>query len=418
MKILMVNKFLYPRGGAETYMLKLGESLEKRGHTVEYFGMYDEKNTVGNSEKLSTFNMDFHSGTLKRFVYPFKIVYSFEARRKLTALIKKFKPDIVHFNNINFQLTPSVIDAAAACGVPIVWTMHDYQSVCPNHLLYRPSDGIICEKCIGGSRLNCVKYKCIHNSRIKSIIGAVEGVLYSKKKTYKTVDCFICPSKFLQSVLLKKRDIFGDKTEVVQNFTEIAPLDGFDINEKLKNKYVVFAGRFFPEKGISLIAGAARLLPEVQFVVAGSGPQQCLLEGIDNVHLMGFLTGDKLKQTIAGACAMLVPSVWYENCPLSILESQSLGTPVITADIGGMAELVEDGIDGIRIKELSPKALAEAIKTVLSDDGMIKVMSENCRKKRKSMMTLEKYTDKAEQIYEKMIGRKSNVGSKCNHSRV
>ncbi|MEE0896145.1 MAG: glycosyltransferase family 4 protein [Acutalibacteraceae bacterium] len=418
MKILMVNKFLYPRGGAETYMLKLGESLEKRGHMVEYFGMYDEKNTVGNSENLSTFNMDFHSGTLKRFVYPFKIVYSFEARRKLTALIKKFKPDIVHFNNINFQLTPSVIDAAAVCGVPIVWTMHDYQSVCPNHLLYRPSDGIICEKCIGGSRLNCVKYKCIHNSRIKSIIGAVEGVLYSKKKTYKTVDCFICPSTFLQSVLLKKRDIFGDKTEVVQNFTEIAPLDGFDINEKLKNKYVVFAGRFFPEKGISLIAGAARLLPDVQFVIAGSGPQQHLLEGIDNVYLTGFLTGDKLKQTIAGACAMLVPSVWYENCPLSILESQSLGTLVITANIGGMAELVEDGVDGIRIKELSPKALAEAIKTVLSNDGMIKAMSENCRKKRKSMMTLEKYTDKAEQIYKKMIWRKSDAGSKCNHSRV
>jgi glycosyltransferase involved in cell wall biosynthesis len=414
----MVNKFLYPRGGAETYMLKLGESLEKRGHMVEYFGMYDEKNTVGNSENLSTFNMDFHSGTLKRFVYPFKIVYSFEARRKLTALIKKFKPDIVHFNNINFQLTPSVIDAAAVCGVPIVWTMHDYQSVCPNHLLYRPSDGIICEKCIGGSRLNCVKYKCIHNSRIKSIIGAVEGVLYSKKKTYKTVDCFICPSTFLQSVLLKKRDIFGDKTEVVQNFTEIAPLDGFDINEKLKNKYVVFAGRFFPEKGISLIAGAARLLPDVQFVIAGSGPQQHLLEGIDNVYLTGFLTGDKLKQTIAGACAMLVPSVWYENCPLSILESQSLGTLVITANIGGMAELVEDGVDGIRIKELSPKALAEAIKTVLSNDGMIKAMSENCRKKRKSMMTLEKYTDKAEQIYKKMIWRKSDAGSKCNHSRV
>ena len=217
---------------------------------------------------------------------------------------------------------------------------------------------------------------------------------------------------------MKKRDIFGDKTEVVQNFTEIAPLDGFDINEKLKNKYVVFAGRFFPEKGISLIAGAARLLPDVQFVIAGSGPQQHLLEGIDNVYLTGFLTGDKLKQTIAGACAMLVPSVWYENCPLSILESQSLGTLVITANIGGMAELVEDGVDGIRIKELSPKALAEAIKTVLSNDGMIKAMSENCRKKRKSMMTLEKYTDKAEQIYKKMIWRKSDAGSKCNHSRV
>ena len=418
MKILLVNKFLYPRGGAETYMLKLGESLKKHGHTVEYFGMYDEKNTVGNTQNLSTFNIDFHSGTLKRFIYPFKIIYSREAKHKLAVLIKKFKPDIIHLNNINFQLTPSVIDIASDLGVPIVWTMHDYQSVCPNHLLYRPSDSVICEECINKSRMNCVKHKCIHNSRIKSVIGAVEGFLYSKRKTYKKVDCFICPSKFMQSILLKKEDIFGGKTEVIRNFTEIAPLDKFDINEKLENKYVVFAGRFFLEKGISLIADAARLLPDVKFVIAGSGPEQHILEGIKNVHLTGFLTGDKLKNTIAGACATLVPSVCYENCPLSILESQSLGTPIITANIGGMAELVEDGVDGIRIKELSAEALAQAIKTVLSNDELIKTMSENCINKRKTMMTLDSYTDKIEQIYKKLIGGKNNAGSQCNHSRI
>ena len=405
MRILLVNKFLYPRGGAETYMLKLGESLEKRGHSVEYFGMYDEKNTVGNREGLSTFNMDFHSGTLKRIVYPFKIIYSLEAKRKLTALIQSFRPDVVHFNNINFQLTPSVIDAAAEQGVPIVWTMHDYQSVCPNHLLYRQAEGAICEKCIDGAYLNCAKYRCIHNSRVKSVIGAIEGYLYSKRKTYKKVDRFICPSEFLQSVLLRKRDVFGDKTEVVRNFTEIAPLEGFDINEKLRNKYVVFAGRFFPEKGISLIADAARRLPDVQFVAAGSGPERGVLENIKNVRLTGFLTGDALKRVIAGACAMLVPSVWYENCPLSILESQSLGTPVITANIGGMAELVEDGQDGVRLQTLSAQALADAIQSVLSDDERIRMMSENCLKKRESMMTLERYTDKMEQIYGDLIGR-------------
>lgn len=418
MKILMVNKFLYPRGGAETYMLKLGTSLEKCGHTVEYFGMYDGRNTVGNSENLSTFNMDFHSGTLKRFVYPFKIVYSFEAKRKITALIKKFRPDIVHLNNINFQLTPSVIDAASDCGVPIVWTMHDYQSVCPNHLLYRPSEGVICEKCIDGRYINCAKYKCIHNSRVKSIIGSAEAAFYSKRETYKKVDCFICPSEFLQSVLLRKNGVFGGKTEVVRNFTEIAPLGDLVVNSKLKDKYVVFAGRFFPEKGINLIAGAARLLPDVRFVIAGSGPQQHLLEGIENVHLTGFLTGDKLKQTVAGACAMLVPSVWYENCPLSILESQSLGTPVITANFGGMAELVEDGTDGIRIKELSANALAQAVKDLLSDDGKIITMSENCLAKRGTMMTLESYTDRMEQIYNKLAGRESDAGNQCNYTRV
>ena len=96
MKILMVNKFLYPRGGAETYMLKLGEELENQGHTVEYFGMYDEKNTVGNSLGLYTTNMDFHTTGMERFLYPFRIIYSFEAERKIGKVLDDFKPDVVH----------------------------------------------------------------------------------------------------------------------------------------------------------------------------------------------------------------------------------------------------------------------------------------------------------------------------------
>ena len=109
MKVLMVNKFLYSRGGCENYMLFLSEHLKKLGHEIEFFGMYDEKNTVGNSKGLYTQNMDFHSSGLARFLYPFKIIYSFEAKKKLMQVIDDFKPDIIHMNNINFQLTPSII---------------------------------------------------------------------------------------------------------------------------------------------------------------------------------------------------------------------------------------------------------------------------------------------------------------------
>lgn len=135
MKILLVNKFLYPRGGAETYFLKIGKELEKRGNDVQYFGMYDEKNTVGNEMKLYTKNMDFHTSKFKKLLYPFKIIYSFEAKRKIKKIIKQFKPDIIHLNNINFQLTPSIIDMAYKMKVPIVQTVHDSQMICPNHLL-------------------------------------------------------------------------------------------------------------------------------------------------------------------------------------------------------------------------------------------------------------------------------------------
>ena len=134
MKILMVNKFLYPKGGAETYYLKLGKELEKKGNEVQYFGMYDEKNIVGNDLNLYTKNMDFHTNNIKKFLYPFKIIYSFEAKRKMKKIIKTFKPDIIHLNNINFQLTPSIIDIAYRMQVPVVQTVHDLQMICPSHM--------------------------------------------------------------------------------------------------------------------------------------------------------------------------------------------------------------------------------------------------------------------------------------------
>ena len=154
MKILMVNKFLYPRGGSESYMLKLGDELKALGHQVEYFGMYDEKNTVGNSLGLSTTNMDFHSTGLARFIYPFKIIYSTEAAKKIGKVLDDFKPDVVHMNNINFQLTPSIIYAVKKRNIPLVQTVHDYQMICPNHLLYSFRETKPCDRCTKGSKWN------------------------------------------------------------------------------------------------------------------------------------------------------------------------------------------------------------------------------------------------------------------------
>lgn len=168
MKILMVNKYLYFKGGAETYALKVAKYLEKNGYKIEFFGMNSSKNIVSNNLGLYTQEMDFHSSKIERYLYPFKIIYSFEAKRKIKSIIKDFKPDIIHLNNINFQLTPSIIDMACEMKIPIVQTVHDYQMICPNHLLYNKNG--ICEKCLKDSKWNCTKYKCIHNSKLKSII--------------------------------------------------------------------------------------------------------------------------------------------------------------------------------------------------------------------------------------------------------
>ena len=154
MKILMINKFLYPKGGAETYVLKLGNILKDHGHEVQYFGLDNEKNTVGNAAGAYVSNIDFSQGIRKNLTAPFRIIYSTEARRKLRKVLDSFQPDVVHFNNIQFHLTPSMILEVRKYGtetgrkIKMIYTAHDYQFICPSHGLF-DTNIQVCEKCLG-----------------------------------------------------------------------------------------------------------------------------------------------------------------------------------------------------------------------------------------------------------------------------
>ena len=402
MKILMVNKFLYPRGGSESYMLYLGEYFEKMGHEVQYFGMFDEQNTVGNNLGKYTSNMDFHSTGLARFLYPFKIIFSFEAKRKIMQVIDDFKPDIVHMNNINFQLTPSIIYGIKKRGIPLVQTVHDYQMICPNHLLYNFQKNHPCEKCVNGSSLNCIKNKCIHGSLVKSVLGVFEAKFYSVFKAYKKVDLFVCPSNFLERKLLGSKDYYKGKTKTIHNFIN---------KEKFANikgdpqDYIVYVGRLSKEKGIENIASAAKLLPQYKFVIAGSGPDEDVLKDIPNIHLAGFLTGEKLTELMGNAKLLLLPSVCYENCPLSILEAHCMGVPVVTMNSGGMAELVKDKITGSLVNEPTPEGIAEKLREVYENSEYYNVLKENCKTEKDNILSIETYSDILMEEYEKLIAR-------------
>lgn len=400
MKILMVNKFLYPRGGCETYMLNLSEELRAKGHEVEYFGMYDENNTVGNSKGLYTTNMDFHSKGIARFLYPFKIIYSLEAYRNISKVLDHFKPDIVHMNNINFQLTPSVIYAVKKRKIPLVQTVHDYQMICPNHLLYSFGEEKPCERCINGSKFNCFKHSCIHDSKVKSLIGAIEAKLYWILKTYKKVDLYVCPSKFLEEKLLSASDIYSGKTFAIHNFIEKKPLPEKQTKQK---PYVAFASRLSKEKGVTIFADAAKLLPDIPFIVAGTGPDDEALKNIPNVTMKGFLSGDELTSLVANARVMILPSVWYENCPLNILETHSFGVPVITMNSGGMAELVENGKTGLLVNEPTAASIAEAIKKFFEDGEFYNNIKANCEERSKEIIEVDAYCDIIIKKYQELI---------------
>lgn len=398
MKILMVNKFLYPNGGSETYIFKIGDYLKSKGHLVEYFGMEHEDRCVSNSAESYTSNMDFHSGKMQKLLYPFKIIYSIEARKKIRLTLDKFQPDVVHLNNFNFQLTPSMIleikkyEKDTKRKVRIVFTAHDYQLVCPNHMLNNPRTRQNCEKCLGGKFINCSKGKCIHGSTIRSIIGTLEGYFWAIKKTYVYIDTIICPTYFMKSKM-DTNQLFQKKTVALHNF-----IDEVEWKDSIKHDYVLYFGRFSEEKGIKTLIDVCKSLPEIQFIFAGTGPLADEINGIRNIKNVGFQKSVALEKLIREARFSVYPSEWYENCPFSVMESQMYGTPVLGADIGGIPELIEVGKTGELFKSGDARALKKKIIEFSTDKAKTDVYSRNC--KNINFDTSKVYCDKLIGVYE------------------
>lgn len=398
MKILMINKFLYPNGGSETYIFKLGKYLESQGHEVQFFGMEHEGRCVGNAVNAYTSDMDFHDGSkLSKLTYPIKTIYSKEARVQLRKVLDDFKPDVCHLNNFNYQLTPSMIleivkwrkDTGKDCR--IVFTAHDYQLICPNHMCNNPNTHENCEKCLGGKFINCTKGKCIHGSTAKSAVGTMEAEFWKLKGTYKYIDTMICCSKFMKSKL-DSNPLFAKKTVAMHNF-----IDKVEWKETPKKDYVLYFGRFSEEKGIGTLIKVCRELPDVKFIFAGTGPLEDSIKNIPNIENVGFKTGEELEKLIREARFSVYPSEWYENCPFSVMESQMYGTPVLGADIGGIPELIQVGRTGELFESGNAVDLKNKIQTMWNDKQLLDGYSENCKDIKFS--TIDEYCKKLIRIY-------------------
>ncbi len=395
MKILIINKFLYPNGGSETYIFKLGNYLRCMGHQVEYFGMEHEGRCVGNRVNAYTSEMDFHGGSiLSKLSYPIRTIYSREARAKLRQVLEDFQPDVCHLNNFNYQLTPSVIPAICKWreenhrSCRIVYTAHDPQLVCPNHMCKNPNSGENCEKCLDGSFLNCFKGKCIHGSAAKSAIGSAEAYFWQRKGVYRNIDTIICCSEFLQGKL-DRNPVLAEKTIALHNFVEQP-----EWKSVRKKNYILYFGRFSEEKGIRTLLQVCRELPDISFVFAGNGPLEAEVNAVPNVRNVGFQSGEALETLIREARFSVYPSECYENCPFSVMESQMYGTPVLGADIGGIPELIRPGETG----DLFESGNKEALKAKIAEMGSKAAeYSENCRDIR--FDTIDRYYEKLMKIY-------------------
>ncbi|MDO4304779.1 MAG: glycosyltransferase [Bacillota bacterium] len=385
MKILIINKFLYQNGGSETYVFEVGRHLQREGHEVEYFGMEHPDRVVGNRVNAYTPNMDFHTGKLGRILYPFQIIYSKTARKKLRCVLDDFGPDVVHLNNFNFQLTPSIIyeikkyEKDAKRRVKILYTAHDTQLVCPNHLMRIPATGELCQRCLEHGFGECMKNACIHNSKLKSLCAYLEAELYKRLKTYRYIDCIICPSHFMEKQLLTRSE-FSGKTRVLNNFISFDHPPAGEVSPS--EDYVIYFGRFSEEKGIGTLLKVCSSLPQISFVFAGSGPMESKVREVGNIKNVGFKKGEELFSLIQGAKFSIIPSECYENCPFSVMESISLGTPVIGSSIGGIPELIEEGETGELFSAGDEKELKKKVEALWEDKARLSRYSKACLEKK------------------------------------
>jgi glycosyltransferase involved in cell wall biosynthesis len=286
-----------------------------------------------------------------------RVIYSGEARRKFGRLLDRFQPDIVHLQNIHAHITPSIIFEADQRRIPIVWTIHDYKLVCPNSHFLIDQTGEICEACRGGRFWRAAQKRCKKNSLLASAMASMEAYAHQWIGIREKVNLFFSPSAFLRTKLL---ECGFDACKVI-HLPLFLPEDAFS-RSKEDNGYILFIGKLEPLKGIHMLIAAARMAPEVQVVLAGRAEEPLLSQLPSllppNAKYVGFMAGQELSSLKHHARAVIVPSLWYENQPFSILEAFAFGKPVITTNLGGMRELIGENERGRLIPLGNPESLA------------------------------------------------------------
>jgi glycosyltransferase involved in cell wall biosynthesis len=400
MRILLVNKFLYPKGGAERAVLTIGATLERRGHTVHYFGMDHPENSVPAAAVDLVRRRDYHRPGAWRDATA--MLYSVEARRRFARCLARVRPQIVHAHNVYHQLTPSILDAARDRGVPVVMTLHDYKLVCPRYDMLRRERP--CDACVESGPTACLRHRCARGAFLPSLWLALESTLHRVRGSYDAVGKFLVPSRFLAAVLLRA----GFDPARIRHVPNFAPVLPPGPGEPHADRYV-FAGRLSPEKGVETLVRAALRLGRGRLVVCGDGPTRARLEALAGAHpgrieFRGHLDAAQLAVELRSAALVAVPSEWFENAPFAVLEAMALGRAVLASRLGGLPELVADGETGELLPAGDVDAWAQALGRAVGDPERTRRWGDAAGRRAAARFGLEEHVRALEATYAEAAG--------------
>jgi glycosyltransferase involved in cell wall biosynthesis len=410
-RLLGVHRLHYRKGGAEGVHLDHLGLFRSRGWECAEFTMDHPENEESPWRDYFPRQFEAPSGLGALTSAP-RFFYSAEARRKFTQLLDDFRPDVIHMHGVYHHLTNAIIKPARDRGIPIVYTLHDYKLICPAYHFYTEKAGV-CESCNGGNQWRCLSGRCTGGSLAKDALYALDGLVqWHGGQLRKAVDRFVGPCRFIVEKFVE-HGFDRNRLRFVPNFFEsgddapVAAEDARAIRER-HGRFILFFGRLSSEKGVDVLIDAASDVGAA-LVLAGDGPKRGELETRSKERRIacmftGHLKGARLWAYVEAATTVALPSVWYEIAPKSILEAQARAKPTIVTAIGGLPEMVEDGVTGFVAKPADRASLAESLKRLLSmSDSALVAMGAKARERVSAQFTRERYYREMAEIYTDLV---------------
>lgn len=365
MKVLQINVYHYRKGGSEAVYFNTSRMLTEHGHTVINYALKWNENIPCSQSMYFPISKDLRKGIAGKIKSIIAYFNNKEAANNLDILLSKEKPDIAHIHLIWGQLSGAILPILHKHKIPIVFSIHDYRIICPAYT-FKDGKGNVCEACEGKHFYKCFTHKCAKNNYLISLIMATEQYYRNKVfKPIKFIDGLIYVSSFAKSIHEKYLPSLKCKENIIlYNFTDKL----YESPNILEEKYFLFYGRLSFEKGIMTLIKAMESLPNIRLKIAGTGPLEKALKNytsrkhINNIEFLGYKSGEELQRLVRCAYFIIVPSEWYENNPMTIIEGYSASTPVIGARIGGIPEIILEGRTGFLFDYKNITMLSNIIK--------------------------------------------------------